>query len=496
VSTQPKSVGPTAFLASLVRDGRRRKVPQPVTRRAAPADPAQSRVRWQAEFLKRDALDWLTRAGGWRELQVVAGGRRQRGRVWDPRIWEHLGFRFTAAPLLLAERLAQTTVRAPELDAALAERLAASAGDDPATGDLIAVHRMCLGWLQSLERQGIQGLLPWDQTPSSDDPLAARTERHARLLFVRIQGARSLAVIDTNQTPPRVATTCGRSYDWDLAVRTFKDTAEPQGRRWQRQNVGRRPLRRATLGAGIQVYVLLPSRGTYTDPDQREVLQALDELREVAAHEPAKRKLDPGAQGALRRLLELSPLTLLFSPQSLGSLSETADEAADRLEPCFAGDRAALLRYLDRSLARAWLAEEAGRRSSKEPPLEAYLAAGRGLEGYVLAAHQRPDALVPLFEFYQRYLARHGGREPVVGWFRERSRAYRQASARERFLRAGATLFAPVEQIQRHVDRALGQSFVDRSEEERVLLGDYHERFKGIADELRAIRRELAGEVG
>ncbi|MCA8921564.1 MAG: hypothetical protein KDD82_07115 [Planctomycetes bacterium] len=490
--------GPAAFLEALVRTGRRLAVPQPVTRRAAPEDPARSRVRWQAEFLKRDAIGWLAAAGGWRVRQVVVGGRRQQGRIWDPRIWERLGVAFSAAPLLLAERMAQTTLRAPELDDALAARLAASGAGEPKTGDLVALHRVCRGWLQSLEREGLEGIMPWAQVAAEgdDDPLGARTERHARLLFVRIDGARSLAVIDTNRTPPRVATSCGRAFEWELALGAFRDAAEPQGRRWQRALIGRRPVRRAGVGAGVHVYVLLPSRGTYTDPDQREVLQALDELREVAVHEPQRRKLDPGSQGALRRMLELSPLTLLSSPQSLGALSATPEEAAARLRPLFAGDRATVVRYLDQHLARAWLAEDAARRAGGEPPLEEYQAAGRGLQGFALAAAERPDALSPLLEFYQRYLLRYGGREPVVGWFRERSRGFRQASARERFVLAGASLFTPVEQLLRHVERALGRAFVDRSEEEKVLLTDYHERFKPIADELSAIRRELAGEVG
>ncbi|MGE0709708.1 MAG: hypothetical protein AB7N76_22200 [Planctomycetota bacterium] len=196
-----------------------------------------------------------------------------------------------------------------------------------------------------------------------------------------------------------------------------------------------------------------------------------------------------------RALLALSPLTLLYRPEDAGLASSGAEGL---FTPLFRGDRAALLSYLAPGLARAWIQEERRRRRAPAAVAqEGYRRAARGLAGYVAHARRRPDAFRPLIAFYRDYvLQAFGGRAPVVEALRERSRAFDRASERDAFLRDAGELFCFGRAIQARVDDALATPFVDRSEEEKVLLSDYHERFREVAPEVEAIRRELQGELG
>jgi len=194
-------------------------------------------------------------------------------------------------------------------------------------------------------------------------------------------------------------------------------------------------------------------------------------------------------------LLELSPLTQLFRP-SQGERSEA--KLSKAFAPLFRGERPVLFSYLAGSLAKAWLKEEQGRRrQSAERAQVSYTQSGRTFAAWVGLSSARPDALRPLIEFYRSYILHFGGRAPVTESLREQSRTFDRVSERDGFLRAASELFVPGQAIQRAVDVALATSFVDRSEAQKVLLSEYHERYRGeVAVEVEAIRRELAGEVG
>ena len=194
-------------------------------------------------------------------------------------------------------------------------------------------------------------------------------------------------------------------------------------------------------------------------------------------------------------LLALSPLTQLFRPGQ-GARSEA--QLRQALTPLLRGERPVMLSYLAGSLAKAWLKEEQGRRRiSAERAQVSYLQSGRTFAALVGLCSARPDALRPLIEFYRAYVLHFGGRAPVTESLREQSRSFDRVSERDGFLRAASELFVPGQAIQRAVDVALATPFVDRSEAQKVLLSEYHERYRGeVAVEVEAIRRELAGEVG
>lgn len=194
-------------------------------------------------------------------------------------------------------------------------------------------------------------------------------------------------------------------------------------------------------------------------------------------------------------LLTLSPLTQLFR-SSQGARS--AEELGQAFAPLLRGERPVLFSYLAGSLAKAWIQEEQRRRrSSAERAQVAYVQSGRTFAAWVGLCGARPDALRPLIEFYRSYVLQFGGRAPVTESLREQSRSFDRVSERDGFLRAASELFVPGRAIQAAVDEALATPFVDRSEAQKVLLSDYHERYRGeVAAEVEAIRRELAGEVG
>ena len=194
-------------------------------------------------------------------------------------------------------------------------------------------------------------------------------------------------------------------------------------------------------------------------------------------------------------LLSLSPLTQLFRPGQ-GERSEAKLRKA--FTPLLRGERPVLFSYLAGSLAKAWIKEEQGRRRlSAERAQASYTQSGRTFAALVGLCSARPDALRPLIEFYRSYVLHFGGRAPVTESLREQSRSFDRVSERDGFLRAASQLFVPGQAIQRAVDEALATHFVDRSEAEKVLLSEYHERYRGeVAVEVEAIRRELAGEVG
>ena len=366
----------------------------PLTRTPAPG--GAPRMRWIADALRKDALGWLVRAGGWRRRAVVVGGRRREGRVWDPRIFPGLDVRFTAGPLhllvALMEASGEREATLPRLSSVQRARVTAGVADDsPATGDLLALHRLVA-------------------------PLAPSTA-----------------------PAPLQCPRCG---------------ASPPG----------------------------------SDEAAEEPCPLCANL--AAVHADSERWAP---------LLALSPLTLLFRPAEAGRLDAFADptQGAQALSPLFRGDRPLLCSYLDATLARAWLREErARRRLGARRALSSYAATVRTLGAFVRAAEGRPDALRPLLAFFGGYLREFGRRAPVVDALREQARGFDRASERQAFLRQAGELFGLARAVTRAVEATLAETYVDRTEEQKVLLADHHERFSELAPEVEAIRRELTGEIG
>lgn len=364
-------------------------------------------MRWIAEAVRRRALGWLLRSGGWRRRRVVVGGRRREARLWDPKVSERLDLRFTAGPLRLLVAAMEASPGLPSVPPSLrAEVCAGATGPEPATGDLLALHLLGEALLAGgVGRFGADGEGP------------ARSEAGGGALRER---------------RPEAA---GRE--------------DAQGEE------------RAGAGASAE-----------------------------------------GEEDLVLSLRSLSPLGLAFDPEALGGLAspgEASEEAlAACLAPLFRGDRPVLLSYLDDALARAWLAaEERRRRLAPEAAAASYRAFARGLRAYARAADARPDALRPLLAFFERYLVwSYGGRAEVVRSLREQARGLGSASARDAFLLAASELFALGSLLEERASSALAAPYVDRSEAEKVFLADYQERYRDLAPDVEALRRELAGVLG
>lgn len=419
-----RRVGPAGFTRALLERGERPLVARPIKRRRVPG--GAPRVRWIAEALKKDAIGWLCRAGGWRRRQVVVGGRRREARVWDRHVFPRLGVRFTPGPLRLLVAALEADQGVPDLDEAGRARVAEGlTGPEPATGDLLALHRL----VTQLEPTG----------------LALRTCPACGALLEAVERS-------PQPTPPAPKTRAGA-----------------KGRAGARREAGR-------------------------EREGRTRCARCDALVEPA--DEAGR----ATRARWEALVPLSPLTLLTRPALAGAHPALQDDAAldAALAPLLRGDRAVLLSYLDEVLAAAWIEEE--RRRLRAPVAQAqqgYAATTRALTALVGGTRARPDALRPLIAFFHRYTLRvFGGRAPVTAALRERAQAFDRASEREAFLRQAAALFALGAAVTEVAERALATPFVDRTEEEKVLLAEFHERFSAVGPEVEAIRRELAGEIG
>lgn len=466
-------VGPAGFTRLLLTRGERGQVPLPLARRPAPG--GAPRVRWMAEAVKRDALGWLFRAGGWRRRTVVVGGRRREGRLTDEGIAERLDLRFGPAALRLLVA-AMEDPPLPDVGAALG----AGRGGDLATGDLVAVHRVA----SALAREALAG----GEREVGPAALAAPL----RQLRLALPACRRAWVVGAD----------------GAALATDEDAPEdPAWAEAVRQAVGRRATDETVAWRRLAPGVLLrPLEGAgrlwvacAVEPRAQGLRAALDGARVGAALAALAAARGRGASPARvvearrRALLLASPLSRALSAEALG------DEAGAPLAPLFAGDRAVLWSYLDQAVARAWLEEEADRRRAPAPDAQPrYAAAARGLAAFAAAATaaDRPDALRPLLRFFLGHARRFGNRAPVVAALRERAQAFDRASERDAFLATVAGLFGACRLVAAQAERTLATPVIDRGEEEKVLLADWHDGFRGVADECEAIRRELAGEIG
>ncbi len=70
-------MGPARFTETLLTTQEKANVALPLERKRVRV-PAP-RMRWIADAIKKDALSWICTRGGWREMQVVVGGRREEG---------------------------------------------------------------------------------------------------------------------------------------------------------------------------------------------------------------------------------------------------------------------------------------------------------------------------------------------------------------------------------------------------------------------------------
>lgn len=510
VTTQARATGPAGFTRALLREGRRSPVALPLTRTGTSAPPP--RFVWIADAVRKDALLWFFRRGGWQRRRVVAGGRRREGRAWDAGIFEALGMRFTPAALHVLVRAMKEQRPLPPLFSRLQDLEALEAGQqgpDPATGDQLALHRLVellAGELLDAEPPfplSYAGEEVCEGLPALELDLRRLQERIRRCQDLTLVARDGLVLASTVAPEARAA--------WAAQV---PELLVASGKRlesgWvdlglEERGGARRVCYPWAAGKGPPLVLLcsLLPRTRKVNLNDTGVRAALEELPRHTGGERGRADVQELAlEGAARAraLVRRSPLTLAFRPQLNGGLDglfAAAPLAARRLEPLFAGDRATLLRYLDDALAGAWMREELLRRRLPAARAHAaYRAAARGLQAYLQGTRERPDALIPVMRFLNAYLLRFGTRVPVVQAFREQAAGFDRASQRDAFLRQVAELFALGRVVQQAAQEALRAAFVDRSEEQKVLLTDYHERYKPIEDEVEAIRRELAGEIG
>lgn len=482
-------MGPAGFTRLLLSREERAQVPLPIQRRKVPG--GSSRVRYMADAVKKDAIAWLFRAGGWQRRAVVTSGRRREGRLTDAGIFERLDVRFTPASLRLLLAAMEDPAALPAVEAPLVAALERGAGGaTPATGDLVAVHRI----VTALFRDA-------GGAPAAREVAPEVLSGPLRQLRTAIPGCRRVWIAGPDGATLASDEDAPEDPAWGQAVQqALSGRAPEEGAGWVRATAN--VLLRAVDG-GVRAWIACALEGKPAG-----VKAALESSQASGAQAQLARVLGRGTPRAVvesrrRDLLRLSPLTRLFSLEEVGAGSGNDEAvvatAAKTLAPLFAGDRAVLWTYLDRTLARAWLDEESDRRRATGPDAHPrYAAAARGAGAFAAAAVSagRPDALRPLVRFFKDYVLRFGNRAPVVEALHERSLGFDKASERDAFKATCSRLFGVSRHVSHVIERTLGTPVIDRAEEEKVLLGDWHDGFKQVADEMEALRRELAGEIG
>ncbi len=435
-------VGPAEFTRRLLERGELARVRGPLRRVKTKSAP---RIAFMKDAIVRGALRWLVRSGGWRVRQVVTGKRRREGRIWAANIWEALSVRYS-----------------------------------PATLELVAA---AAGWCQrdaTAHRKP-----PAGPRPSTLEEIANRSSDPE----LELPGPRALAGL--------VPATLGDLVVFHLAIDALLDACP----------IPPDDVRPAAAPAPKPVEPPpppAPSRPRSPTGGAATPAPASPPTPSV----PVRVGMRPAHLEKRRSLLALSSLTALYRADELlqGEKTGTNEgwavglaKAEKIFTPLVAGDRAALLTYLDDAVAVRWIEHEVARRALHATEAgDRYVDLACALEGFMAAASRaaRPDALRPVLRFFERYLVKFGQREAVAAAFKSHAQSLVRASERARFLGQVARLFAVTRLVAAESERILATPFVDRTEEEKVFVADVSDFTRSVQPELEAIRRELAGEVG
>ena len=192
-------------------------------------------------------------------------------------------------------------------------------------------------------------------------------------------------------------------------------------------------------------------------------------------------------------VLTASPVTRFYHPDRRDP--NDADWACLRSEAF-----GILLTYIDRSVARAWVRSELERTAlsaSESLPryeqfgetLWAWLEWARGEEAY--------DRLLVIGEYFRRCMAALGSRESLIRGVTNRVMVdLYSASDRERFQRSLGRVYKLGEELAGISQRVRSKPYLERSPRDHLFLSGYHDIYRPVSDDVRAIGRQFSGEIG
>lgn len=188
-----------------------------------------------------------------------------------------------------------------------------------------------------------------------------------------------------------------------------------------------------------------------------------------------------------------SPVTRFYFPDRQ---APTEEEWA-----CLRSDAfGVILTYLDRSVARVWVRSELERTGlSAEQSLPRYELFGQTLWSWLEWARgeEAYDRLLVIGEYFRRCMAALGSRESLIRGVANRVMVdLYSASERERFQRSLGRVYKLGEELDSIYQRVRSKPYLERSPRDHLYLSGYHDIYRPVSNDIRAIGRQFSGEIG
>jgi hypothetical protein len=187
------------------------------------------------------------------------------------------------------------------------------------------------------------------------------------------------------------------------------------------------------------------------------------------------------------------PLLVLYNPD----VSPLDTQIIDLLQ---ATEYGIILNYLDRDVATQWLGAEKRRSGMKaSEALPYYNRFGEFLSRWFcqIQKTERFDLLTPLSEYFRIVVNLHGKREAFLRKIEDKIVVdIYSASEREQFRKSLGRIYKLGEQLEAVFDECRSRAYVERTASDHMFLASYHDIYRPISEDIKAIGRRFSGEIG
>lgn len=188
-----------------------------------------------------------------------------------------------------------------------------------------------------------------------------------------------------------------------------------------------------------------------------------------------------------------SPFTQLYNPD----LSPFDPKTIELLQ---SPQYSIALSYLDKDVARHWLAGENRRSAMKSSDaLPFYEKFAEFLTAWLENAMkiERYDLLIAVAEYFKRVIGHHGKSETFTRKVQGKIVVdIYSASERERFERSLGRIYKIGEKLDVAFEQCRSRAYVERTAADHLYLASYQDVYRPVSDDVRAIGRQFSGEIG
>lgn len=226
-----------------------------------------------------------------------------------------------------------------------------------------------------------------------------------------------------------------------------------------------------TLTNGDAIFFHLIIQRLFDGPNQITAFWA-ESLSDTPIHSPFTQLYHPDLSP-----FDLATIELLQSPQYSIAMS-----------------------YLDKDVARSWLAGENRRAAQKSSDaLPYYEKFAEFLTGWLENAMkiERYDLLNVVAEYFKRVIRHHGKSETFTRKVQGKIVVdIYSASERERFERSLGRIYKIGEKLDHAFEQCRSRAYVERTAADHLYLASYQDVYRPVSDDVRAIGRQFSGEIG